>query len=156
MILLYSINTWLAYKISENYYHDKHYVWCSPVFNAKDHNPPSSDPYEIFNGLMKDVKRQDAHSSKIITNRTGIINGATEKKKQGIISEEQYIEIVDIANSASIEYFRPIIYVIPFSKVEHYLKPASIKIKASIFSKEYILEELKRVDFDVIDISETL
>lgn len=151
MFILYSINAWLAYKIAETYYEDKHYVWCSPLFNAKGVNPPSSDPCQIYNNLFNDVIGKDKHSSKITAVKSGIINGANEKHKQGIINVDQLKEIVEIVNIAEIQEFRPLIFVIPFYKVEPVVKPVPIKFKAYHFSKEFLIEELEKDHFDIID-----
>ncbi len=34
-LILYSTNTWIAYKIAQKYYKDEHYIWCTPIFDAK-------------------------------------------------------------------------------------------------------------------------
>lgn len=151
-LFLYSINAWLAYKISETYFGNIHYVWCSPFFNAKFINPPSSNPLEIYNNLKRDVEGKDHHSSKIEQIRAGIIKGASAKRNNGIITKEQEQEIIDIVNAAEIGDFRPLIYVIPVSKVESIVKPVSVKFRADKFSQEYIIEELHKNLFDVIDL----
>ncbi len=42
-LILYSTNTWLAYKIAERFYGDMHYVWCAPFFDSE------SLPRNFFN-----------------------------------------------------------------------------------------------------------
>jgi hypothetical protein len=150
-LLLYSINSWLSYKIAEAYFQDVHYVWCSPFFNATRINPPSSNPIDIYNNLRSDVDGKDRHSSKIEQIRAGIIKGANIKKNHGIITEEQEQEIIEIVNAAEIEDFRPLIYIIPTEKVEKIVKQVSVKYKADKFSQEYIIEELHKNMFDIID-----
>lgn len=152
MKILYSVNTWLAYKIGEHYYQNTHYVWCAPTFNTKGDNPPSSDPAIIYKTLANDVTSMDKHSAKIAQNRTGLIKGAEIKLREGCITAEQHKEIVEIANNAELHDFRPLIYAIPHNLVENDVKPASIQVKAHFFSKEYIIENLKKEQFDVIDI----
>ncbi|EHK8987298.1 hypothetical protein V4T56_004190 [Vibrio vulnificus] len=152
MKILYSVNTWLAYKISEIYYRDTHYVWCAPSFNTNGDNPPSSDPATIYSTLANDVKGMDKHSAKISQNRTGLLKSAEIKLKDGTITEAQHKEIIEITNNAELQDFRPLIYAIPHNLVEGDVKPASIKIKANYFSKEFIIESLKRDQFDIIDI----
>ena len=77
-LVLYSTNTWLAHKVSKEYYDDFHFVWCSPYFSARSvsaydyANPPSSSPGEIYDGLFADVAAGDRHSKKIEANRDGI------------------------------------------------------------------------------------
>lgn len=152
MKILYSVNTWLAYKISEVYYKDTHYVWCAPSFNTAGENPPSSDPSMIYSTLAKDVVGKDKHSAKISQNRTGIIKSADIKLREGVITEAQREDIIKIANNAELQDFRPLIYAIPHYLVEADVKPAAIEIKANYFSKEFILEKLKKEHFDIIDI----
>jgi len=152
MNALYSVNTWLSFKIAEQYYRNKHYVWCSPHFNAIGINPPSSDPCEIYNGFYKDVVGKDKHSAKISQNRSGLINGAEIKHKSGVITDEEKLDIVQIISESEIEDFRPLIFVIPFINIEKIAKPVSIEFKAHFFSKEFIIEELPREYFDIIDV----
>lgn len=151
-LLLYSVNTWLAYKIAEHYYGNIHYAWCSPYFNSARINPPSSNPLEIYTNLRKDVEGKDQHSSKIEQNKTGILKGASIKKSKGVITEAQEQEITDIVAASQLEEFRPLIYIIPTDKVMGYIKPVSYKFKADKFSQEYIIEELSKDCFDVIDL----
>jgi len=83
-LILYSVNTYLAYAINERYYDRVHYVWCSEVFDARSHNafgryaniPPTSNPRDIYRNLYEEVKRGDRHSAKIEANRQGIKQGA--------------------------------------------------------------------------------
>lgn len=152
MKVLYSVNTWLAYKIAEVYYLDIHYVWCAPFFNSNSDNPPSSDPGEIYRTLAKDVIGKDKHSAKIAQNKAGILKGADINLQKGVIKEEQHQDILEIVNSAELPDFRPLIYVIPFHLVKDLAKPASIRIKANHFSKEYIVENLAREHFDIIEV----
>ena len=152
MKILYSINTWLAFKIAEHFYYNNHFVWCAPMFNAKGINPPSSDPHEICNGLMKDIEGRDKHSAKIAYNKSGIIKGADIQHGNKIINDEQRLEILDLVNIAEIEDFRPLIYIIPFEDVKSIAIPASVKLAAGLFSKEFIIDKLPRDKFDIIDI----
>ena len=152
MKILYSINTWLAFKIAEHFYGNNHFVWCAPMFNAKGINPPSSDPHEICNGLMKDIEGRDKHSAKIAYNKTGIIKGADIQLENKVIHDKQRLEILDLVKTAEIEDFRPLIYIIPFEDVKSIVTPASVKLTAGLFSKEFIIEKLPREKFDIIDI----
>jgi hypothetical protein len=34
-LILYSVNSWLAYIINERYYGGEHFVWCAPVFDVE-------------------------------------------------------------------------------------------------------------------------
>lgn len=152
MTFLYSVNSWLSYKIAEHFYANHHFVWCSPVFNAKGINPPSSDPYEICNGLIKDIEGRDKHSAKISYNKTGILKGADIQHGKGVITSAQRLDIIEMVNIAELEDFRPLVFVIPYDKVQAMTQPASVKLTAGLFSKEFIIEKLPRDKFDVLDI----
>lgn len=148
---LYSINSFLAYKINEKYYKGKHYCWCAPKFNCTE-NPPSSNPKEIMKCLKQDVELQDRHSFKIGQNRLGLLSGIEIKYTQNIINAEQRLELIKIVNNADIIYFRPLIYVISFKKVKNKIIRVNCDEKAEWFSEEYKIEELMANEFDIIDI----
>lgn len=62
-LVLYSTNTWLAYRINEKYYRGQHYAWCASLFSFKglphyDYDiPPTSSPAEIYHSLASEVRR---------------------------------------------------------------------------------------------------
>lgn len=149
-LFLYSVNTWLAYKISEQYYANKHYVWCAPFFNSGE-NPPSSNPRCIFRMFHDEVNTQDKHGNKIAQNRLGLIKGANIKFEKGDISREEYKEILEIIQVSDYYDFRPLIYVINVKDVLNSIKRAPLPIRAQKFSKEYIIENLEKKNFDIID-----
>jgi hypothetical protein len=156
-LLLYSTNTFLAFKIAEQFYGDLHYVWCSPDFSSANvpslaySNPPSSSPRDIYERLHEDVTRGDKHSAKVLANRTGIQNGATQKANLGVITDKQKREIYSIANQASIQFFKPLLFVIPLSSVGHLIQLVPVRKRANPLSREYIVEQLPRACFHVLD-----
>ncbi len=156
-LLLYSTNSWLAYKISKEYYSDRHYVWCSPHFSFKRGpsfeytNPPSSSPGEIYERLYQDVMTGDLHSAKIEANRIGIQNGAVKKAQAKEISNRTKTTILSIAKQAQVQYFRPLLYVIPFVGVADLVKEVPVDRRANLFSDEYVIERLPRHLFDIIE-----
>jgi hypothetical protein len=156
-LLLYSTNTFLAFKIAEQFYGNVHYVWCSPYFSFTSApsfsftNPPSSSPREIYERLYQDVTMGDKHSTKIMSNRTGIQNGATQKAAAGVITDKQKREIYSIANQADPQFFKPLLYIIPFSHVISLVQIVPVRRRANPLSKEYIIEELPRDCFDVVE-----
>lgn len=157
-ILLYSVNTWLAYNISVRYYGDVHFVWCSPIFSVRNHPgyhatpPPTSCPSDIYHNLAEEVRRRDGHSAKIAENRTGLIKGAEKKHSAGIITDDELREIEEIAAAADCSDFRPLLYLIPFVGVSHLLKEVPISERAHPLSQEYIIEELPTELFDAIEL----
>jgi hypothetical protein len=156
-LLLYSTNTWLAYKISKEYYDDIHYVWCSPYFSVKSvpaydyTNPPSSSPSDIYDRLFEEVMRGDLHSARIEANRVGIICGANKKAEAGVISSSQKKEIYSIVKQADTRNFRPLLFIIPFSLMADAVKLVPLNRRAHPFSVEFIIESLPRSYFDIVE-----
>ena len=156
--LLYSVNTWLAYNVSVRYYGGVHYVWCSPVFSARNHPgfqatpPPTSCPSDIYHSLAEEVRRRDGHSAKIAENRSGLIAGAQKKHSAGTITADELRDIEEIAAAADCADFRPLLYVIPFADVSHLLKEVPVSKRAHPLSPEYIIEELPTELFDAIEL----
>ena len=159
-LVLYSVNTYLAYIINEDYYGSKHYVWCSEVFDATVRNslgrygsiPPTSNPREIYHRLYEEVKRGDQHSAKIQENREGILRGAQKKLARGEIHPSQYDEIDQIVKSVGLSEFRPLLYVIPYHHVARNVREATVAERAHPLSLEWIIESLDRKHFDPIEI----
>ena len=154
---MYSANSWLAYKIAQLYYGGEHYVWCTPCFSsnsvpASDYTvPPSSSPSEIYNELLEDTIRGDRHSLKITVNKAGILRGAHCKEKQQVITKSEKAEIFAAVDRAETADFRPLIYVIPFTKVAKSLELVPVTERAHPLSIEYLIKRLPRKYFDVIE-----
>lgn len=161
-LLLFSVNTLLAYMISECFYGQRHYVWCSPCFDSRSRfntvdctNPPTSNPAEIYHNLYEETRRGDRHSAKIDENRSGILRGADCNKSVGIITGEQEQRILSIVNSAGVQDFKPLLYIIPFHRVADLLKDVPVTDLAHPLSFEYKIERLPRDNFDVVELERT-
>jgi len=156
--VLYSVNTWLAYNINVKYYGGLHYVWCSPIFSARNHPavvatpPPTSCPSDVYHNLAEEVRRRDRHSAKILDNRAGLVKGAQSKHAAGVITVDELREIEQIASVAEIADFRPLLYVIPFVVVSHLLQEIPVSDRAHSMSPEYIIEKLPTDLFDAIEL----
>ena len=154
--VLYSTNTWIAYMIAQRYYGGIHYVWCTPYFDPRQLGrenavPPTSSPLEMYRTLFEETSRGDRHSSKIAENRVGILHGASEKHAAKIITEVQKDEIAAVMKVALPTDFRPLLYVIPVSMVADTVREPPVEDKAHPLSAEYIIGELPRDCFDVIE-----
>jgi len=155
--ILYSTNTWLAYMIAQWYYGGEHYVWCTPFFDPRRYGdrdaavPPTSSPFEVYCSLAEEVKRRDRHSKKIEENRAGILRGANAKKQSGVIDQEQEKDIVSIVDQAELADFRPLMYVIPYSVAMDLMREPPLEDKAHPLSAEYVIDQLPRELFDVIE-----
>ena len=155
-LVLYSTNTWLAYTIAEKYYNGMHYVWCTPYFDPRRHGnasgvPPTSSPLEVYESLRQEVLRGERHSPKMKENRAGLRRGASAKRRTGIIDEAKEKEIITVIKLANGADFRPLMYVIPYSKVGRKLREPPPEDKAHPLSAEYLIDELSRNQFDVIE-----
>ena len=155
-LVLYSANTLLAYRINEEFYRQRHFVWCSPFFSASAASidvqmPPSSTPCDICRTYLNDVTRRDWHSVKLGDNRAGLKQGMDSKLADGVITDEQYRELDEIVSRSSFDDFRPLLYIIPFAGVRKLVETVSPLKRAHPFSREYVIRHLPRSRFDVLD-----
>jgi hypothetical protein len=159
-LLLYSTNTWLSYAIAERFYKSVHWVWCSPFFRQDSKlsitsMPPSAIPGEIYDRLYDDVASGDKHSAWIEKNRVGLLKGAFAKKKEGIITNRAEKEIISMIHVADIQSFRPLLYIIPFSKVARSVKEVPVEQRAHPMSIEYRIKKLPRFAFHALELRMT-
>jgi hypothetical protein len=154
-LFLYSTITNLAYALGQRYYGQKHYVWCAPVRGVDRFsfpNPPSSDPIAIYWELHEAITKGDEHNARISDNRRGLIRGASVRESQGIIDTKTRQLIEAVVGRAQLRDFKPLLLVIPYPLVEAMAKPADIPARARATSDEYIIEELPRDCFDVLEL----
>lgn len=156
-LLLYSTNTLLANSISELFYDDTFYVWCTPFFDGSNIGtftktlPPSSTPEMIGKRLLEDIQRNDFHSYLIENNKKGILKGANIKLSKKLITKIEFEEIKTILDKASLTEFMPQLSIIPIDAVRPRLKRVNPASKAHPLSVEYIIEDLKMDEFDLIN-----
>lgn len=158
-IVLYSTNVFLKPLIQSRYQADEHYVWCSEDFDSSKLSayaygslvPPSSNPADIYRELQRDVQRKDSHSAKITAQKATLIRLATEWHANGKISLADKDDIIYMVNNASLDHWRPLVYIIPRVVVESRLQVVPVAKRAG-FGNEYIIPDLKRCEFDIIEI----
>ncbi|WP_416864309.1 MAG: hypothetical protein ACMVP2_16885 [Imperialibacter sp.] len=112
--------------------------------------PPSSSPANIYKRYLEDIANIDLHSSKIDENKTGLKKGAGINFDNGTISDMELARILKIIDSASINDFRPLVYIIPYSGIRHKVKLVDVDLAANPMSIEFQIPELKSAEFDVI------
>jgi hypothetical protein len=156
-LLLYSAGTWLAYTIAERFYGGVHYVWCSPFYDGVNapryvNVPPTSSPAEIYRNMEEETRRGDLHSDAIRRNIAGILDGAAAKRGAGAITDAQYHEIRVVLKKAKIPDFRPVLYVIPFDRLEGRVPEVPVSQRAHPLSLEYRVEDLRSGCFDVLEL----
>lgn len=157
--LLYSTNVFLKLHIQERFRGDVHYVWCSESFDGAKHGAysgaslvaPSSNPADIYRQLKQDIERADRHSAKISAQRASLAALAVDWEKAGEISADERDEIVYMAKNATFNEWRPLIYVIPRDPLKARLKLVAPEKRAGL-GIEYIISDLRRHEFDVIEI----
>lgn len=153
--LLYSTCTTLAYKIAKEYYQNVHYVWCTESFDAAV-QPGTSNPRTLCTRYLEQIIKNDNHATEINNNKAGILKGAAEKLKQGVISVEQYEEIrIRVAYAPNDEFY-PVIYLINKKAVKKRLNVVKASDAASEYSIEYIIPDLKANEFELIRIKDIL
>lgn len=153
--ILYSTGTLLAYNIAKDYYNNIHYVWCTESFDAAL-QPGTSNPRTLCSRYLDQIIKKDRHAIEINNNKAGILKGASAKLKQGIITDEQYHEISLKVRFSCPEDFYPVIYLINKKAVKGKLKVVNPDDKASDTSIEYIIDDLKRNEFELIRIKDML
>jgi hypothetical protein len=155
-VVLYSTNTWLSFAIAQKYYNGEHYVWCTPYFDPgslSDRDSAvalTSSPLEIYLSLAEEVAHPDHPGRRIEENRAGILRGSNTKRQSGEISALQERDIVSIVGLAAHTYFKPLLYVIPYSAVSDRIREPPPGDKAHPLAAEYIIDRLPRSHFDVI------
>lgn len=147
--ILYSVGTYLAYKIAQRYYKNVHYVWCTTEFNASK-QPPTSNPSKICKRYLEQITTGDRHMKEIENNIIGILRGAKAKFDSGIINKKEYNEIRSIVSAAEYESFFPMLYVIESEKVKNKCVEVSIADRASDDAVEYKVENLTENEFEAI------
>lgn len=155
-MLLYSVNTVLAFRIQRTYYNNIHFVWCTNKYNHGLRQPASSNPLLIAQMFIQDVYSKDKHSAIIKQNREGLKRGAMFKRRDGAIDEETEAEIITLVNAAEFDQFLPLLYVIPYSTVSSLCELVPKREKASYDSIEYRIRNLPRNAFDLVDLGRTL
>jgi hypothetical protein len=157
-LVLYSTNTFLKFHIQQRFRNDVHWVWCSEIFDSSKAEPlspnsliaPSSSPADIYRELQRDIERRDGHSAKIGAQRASIQALAIEWESRGEISPTDMQEIIYMVTTASFDLWRPLLYVIPMPNPASRLHLVPIEKRAS-FGKEYVIGDLKRTEFDLLE-----
>ena len=156
-LLLYSTNTYLKFRIQEQY-RGQHHAWCSPTFAAEKVDkyalgagtPPSSDPASIYRDLSEAVRRTDEHCAKIIDQKKTLMALAVDWHREGHITEASRNDIVTSVNMAPFTYWRPLIFVIPYAIVTGRVEEVPREKRASM-EPEYIIRDLKMGEFGIIE-----
>lgn len=150
----------MKYLINEKYRGNIHYVWCSESFDSKTLGSyvsgslvaPTSNPKDIFLDLKRAVDATDKHNAKINEQISALSARAVKWEANAEISTLDKDDIIYMVNeSAYFKHWRPLLYVIPRAPVEARLQAVPAALCASL-GKEYILSDLRRDEFDLIEL----
>lgn len=166
-VVLYSIQSYLAYYINTTYYGDRHFVWCAPFFDSNKESclkpklPYTSNPIDIFKSFYKDISVHDNHykGTEIKRNTVALLKGAKIMHAKGVIDDATFEKIKRTINLCSkdkkvAEYFRPLIYVIPYELNKSLVQEVDVGKNAGTLSPEYLIEALPTDSFSIIDLGE--
>ena len=157
--VIYSTNVMLKYLIQEKFQNDVHYVWSSEYFDSNKRPayssgalvPPSSNPADIYRDLKNAVERGDSHNAKIIEQKAVLVRLATKWAQDGKISQAEKDEIIYWVTTARFDLWKPLLYVIPREPIELQIQIVPPDKRAS-FGNEYIISDLERSKFDIIEL----
>lgn len=157
-VLLFSVNSKLAFRIAEKYYQGVHYAWFAPRFDFGNLQPASSNPRSICNHILISIVSHDTHCEKLKRIRQGMREGARVKLKNGIITEDQELEIRALIERSEVDLslMMPVVFVGAWHSLKDSCEVVPVEDAASKNSKEYIGRNLPRELFDVIDVEKIL
>jgi hypothetical protein len=159
-LILYSTNVYLKFAINERYGGGAHYVWCSECFDGTSLataapfgvRAGSSNPRDIYNDLKRATERQDRGHLKIAQQKSALTAQAVFWKDAGKITEDEMVELQQMIQLADFMDWRPVIYVIPRHLVSARLEIVPPVKRATATGVEYIVSDLHRSEFDLIEI----
>jgi hypothetical protein len=114
-LALYSAITRLVYSLGQNYYRQRHSVCAHQPAADRSvvRNSASSDPLSISWRFHRDTAGGDEHSTRIKTNREGLLRGVAAKQKEGMTGVPTHQHIKRTVQRAPLRDFSPVPLVIP-------------------------------------------
>ncbi len=158
--ILYSVNPYMKFYVNENYRAGIHYIWFSENYDSGTLSPyvpgsmipATSNPKDIYMDLKKAVEKTDTHNAKIKEQIAGLTALAIKWEKDGEITTIQKDDIIYMVNEPKyFQYWRPLLYMVPKALVQSRIKPVPMALCAGL-GNEYIVEDLRRDEFDVIEL----
>lgn len=113
--------------------------------------PPSSNPADIYRQLRSDIERSDRHSAKITEQKAVLAELAVRWEANREINTDEKEEILGMVDLPTFEYWKPLIYIIPRALVSSRLEHVPIGKRGGI-GDEYIIRDLRRDEFDIIEL----
>lgn len=147
----------MKYRIQRDY-RGRFFAWCSPFFDGSKlggytlgaDQVPTSDPFSIYRDLANAVNKNDEHNAKIAEQKKNLPALALRWLNAGEIDQPVCDEIVAMVSLATFREWRPLIFVIPYQRVNGRAKLVDRSRRASV-EHEYIVEDLGIDEFDIIE-----
>jgi hypothetical protein len=161
--IYYSANPWFAREISEKYRGGSYFAWMCEYFDSEHDAPsgsggimiaPSSNPRKIYEDLLIDYRNQDEHSLCIKNYKKTFRMLAKTWLGKNEISKDQYDEIIASVHAKSWKIWKPLLYVIPHSSIDRNRILLVIRKERAGYGPEFKIADLRRHEFDIIDLSE--
>jgi hypothetical protein len=158
-VALYSTNPWVSYMIAERYRGNIHRVWCGEVYDPRKEPslslasavPPSSSPAQIYKRWAEELQTGERHSLERDRVKATLSSLAVRWCTDGSIEEGQRDEILYALEQNDSQLWRPLLYVIPRTpQIAQRLLTVPPAKRAGL-APEYILEDLRREEFDVLE-----
>jgi len=105
----------------------------------------------IYRDLHYAVRNSDGHASKILEQKKVLMALATEWCSLGQLSESDRDEIIAVVTMAPFQEWRPLLLIIPHAGVADRVQRVP-RGKRAGSEPEYILPDLKRHEFDIVEL----
>ena len=157
--LLYSVNPHIKLLLQAEFFNNRHYCWCAEQWDSASRMPntvsalvpPSSNPRNLHRILADAVAKGDRGDAKIKFVTEDYLQRGTTMVAAGTMAPETYAEMAEFMRLAQITEWRPMLYVIPKARVLIKLELVPLAKRAGL-GKEYIVRDLPRGDFDLLEI----
>ena len=151
---LYSTQSLVALYINRLFYGDIHFVWVSEVLHD-DGTPASSSPWKLYLEFWNIALHNDKGSTLRAKHKVSLRTGADIQHGKGVLDDAQHELVKKFIDSLDTDYssFRPRLLVIDRSDISagRLIIPPPEK-KANPLSPEFIVEDLRPSEFEVLDI----
>lgn len=150
ILYLFSTVMKISYNIEKNYYDNIHFAWCSPELDMLG-QPGTSNPLSIAKRYLKAAHTGDSHEEFYEAKFAKMLAIAQARKNNNKITSYQFDCICKKIAAASYADVVPILLIIDWNKVKKRVHKETV-CRASLYSIEYIIDDLREDEFRAIDI----
>lgn len=109
MKLIYGTTSSLVVTITERFYNSVFSLYFADTFNAWPTNPPSSNPFQIFQDFTEIVKTNDRYNPKYIAHRNGVRRGIQKNLTAGSSEQKETYRTINIMGTKGLEPYLAIL-----------------------------------------------